>query len=141
MKSFSNETLSFFLEKVLGLLDFGSCQNCMTSTKLVAEIHQKIWKERTLSSGEPCICEYATLLKSFHRGALSIHRYIAQNLQRTFFMSVLFRSSFKTAIFRRFLKVDTATSSFINEFYKAGFATEFSVSMFLCSCVYVLMHT
>ena len=71
---------SFFLEKVLGLLDFGSCQNCMTSTKLVAEIHQKIWKERTLSSGEPCICEYATLLKSFHRGALSIHRYIAQNL-------------------------------------------------------------
>ena len=36
MKSFSNETLNFFLQKVLGLQHFGSCQNCMSSANLVA---------------------------------------------------------------------------------------------------------
>ena len=41
MKSFSNETLNFFLQKVLFLLYFGSCQNCMCSANLVAEIHCK----------------------------------------------------------------------------------------------------
>ena len=39
MKSFSNKTLNFFLPKVLGLLKFASCQNCMNSANLVAEIH------------------------------------------------------------------------------------------------------
>ena len=34
---------------------------------------------RVLSTGEPCTCEYVALLQSFHRGALSIHWYIAQN--------------------------------------------------------------
>ena len=29
----------FFLQKVLDLLDFGSCQICMSSANLVAEIH------------------------------------------------------------------------------------------------------
>ena len=38
MESFSNETLSFH-QKILGLLRFGSCQNCMSSANLVAEIH------------------------------------------------------------------------------------------------------
>ena len=36
MKSFSNETLNCF-QKVLGLLHFGSCQNCMSSANLVAK--------------------------------------------------------------------------------------------------------
>ena len=43
MKSFSNETLNFFLQKVLFLLHFGSCQNCMSSANLVAEIHIYIY--------------------------------------------------------------------------------------------------
>ena len=42
---------------------------------------------------------------------------------------VLFRRSFKTAIFTRFLKVAIATSNFMNEVYNGGFAPEFSVSM------------
>ena len=46
MKSFSNKTLNFFLPKVLG-----SCQNCMNSANLVAEIHFP--NERALSTGEP----------------------------------------------------------------------------------------
>ena len=73
MKSFSNETLNFFLQKVLFLLHFGSCQNCMSSANLVTEIHQKLRNERVLSTGELCICEYVTFLRSFHRGTLSIH--------------------------------------------------------------------
>ena len=44
-------------------------------------------------------------------------------------MSVLFRRSFKTAIFSRFLKVAIATSNFMNEVYNGRFAPEFSVSM------------
>ena len=35
---------------------------------------------RALCTGEPCTCGYFTLLQSFHRGTLSIHWYIAQNV-------------------------------------------------------------
>ena len=129
MKSFSNETLNFFLQKVLFLLHFGSCQNCMSSANLVAEIHQKLCNKRALSTGEPCTCEYVTLLESFHRGRLSIHWYIAQNFKPTFSMSVLFTRLFKTAIFSRSSKVVIVTSNFMNEFYNGGYLPEFSVSM------------
>ena len=78
MRSFSNETLIFFLQKVLFLLYFGSCQNCMSSTNRVAEIDQKLCNKRVLSTGEQCTSQYVTLLQSFHRSTLSIHRYIAQ---------------------------------------------------------------
>ena len=44
-------------------------------------------------------------------------------------MSLLFRLSFKTAIFSRLLKVAIATSNFVNEVYNGGFAPEFRVSM------------
>ena len=44
-------------------------------------------------------------------------------------MSVLFRRSFKTAIFSTFLKVAIATSNFMNEVYNGGLAPEYSVSM------------
>ena len=74
MKSFSNETLNFFLQKVLFLLHFGSCQNCMSSAN-----HQKHCNKRVLSTREPCTCEYVTLFQSLHRGAVSIHWYTAQN--------------------------------------------------------------
>ena len=50
-----------------------------TVTNVVAEIQLKLLNERALSTGEPCSCEYITLLQSFHRGTLSIHWYIAQN--------------------------------------------------------------
>ena len=38
-KSFSNETLKFFLSKVLHFLHFGSCKNYMSSVNQVAEIY------------------------------------------------------------------------------------------------------
>ena len=69
----------FSLQKVLGLLSFGPCPNCMSSANIVAEIQFKLLNERVLSTGEPCTCEYVTLLQSFHRGTLSIHWCIAQN--------------------------------------------------------------
>ena len=43
-------------------------------------------------------------------------------------MSILFKCSFKNAIFRRFLKVAIATSNFMNKTYNGRFAPEFSVS-------------
>ena len=122
MKSFSNETLNFFLQKVLFFLHFGSCQNCVSSGNLVAGIHQKLCNKRVLSNGEPCTCEYVTLLQSFHRFTLSIHQYIAQNVQPSFSMSVLFRRLFRTAIFSRFSKVAIATSNFMKEFYNGRMA-------------------
>ena len=54
MKSFSKETLNFYLQKVLFLLHFGSCRNCMSSANLVAEIHQKPCNKTVLSTGESC---------------------------------------------------------------------------------------
>ena len=42
----------FFLQDVLFLLHSGSCQNCMRSANLVAEIHQKLCNKRALSTGE-----------------------------------------------------------------------------------------
>ena len=119
----------FFLQKVLFLLHFGSCQNFMSSANLVAEIPQKLCNKRVLSTGEPCTCEYVTLLQSFHRGTLSIHWYIAQNFQPTFSISVLFRRLFTTAIFSRFSKVAIATSNFMKEFYNCRIAPDFSVSV------------
>ena len=50
----------------------------MSSANLVAEIHEKLWNKRALNTGEPCTCEYVTLIQSFHRVTLSIHWYIAQ---------------------------------------------------------------
>ena len=128
MKSFSNETLNF-LQKVLGFLHFGSCQNCLSSANLAGRIHWKLWNKRVLSAGEPCTFKYVTFLQSFYRGTLSIHWYIAQNFKPTFSMSLLFRRSFKTVIFSRFLKVALATSNFMKEVYNSGFASEFGVSM------------
>ena len=99
MKSFSNKILNFFLQKVLFLLHFGPCQNyelCRSCRRKSLETFKRV-----LSTGEPCTCEYVTLLRSFHRGALSIHWYIAQNFQPTFSMSILFRCLFRTDIFRQ----------------------------------------
>ena len=75
----------FSSEKILGLLNFGSCQNCMSSEILVAEIQFKISNERVSSTEGPCACEYVTLLQSSHRGTLSIRWYIAQNFLAYFF--------------------------------------------------------
>ena len=66
-------------QKVLGLSNFGSFPNCMSSANIVVEIQFKLLNERTLTSEEPCTCEYVTLFQSFHRGALSIPWNIAQN--------------------------------------------------------------
>ena len=113
-----NRNTKFYFQKALGLLHFGSCQNCLSSANLVAEIHLKLWNKRALSIGEPCTSEYVTLLQWFHRGTLSIYWCIAQNFWSTFSMSVLFRRSLKTAILSRFLKVAKATSNFMIEVIK-----------------------
>ena len=68
------------LQKVLDVLSFGSYTNCISFANIVAEIQFKFLKEGVLSTGEPCTCEYVTLLQSFHRGILSIHSYMAQNV-------------------------------------------------------------
>ena len=53
----------FFLpQKVSWLLHFASLQNCTISVNLVAEIHEKLWNQKALSTGEPCRFEYVTLL-------------------------------------------------------------------------------
>ena len=44
-------------------------------------------------------------------------------------MPVLFRCTFKTASFSRFLKVAMAISNFMREIYNGGFSPEFNVSM------------
>ena len=51
----------------------------MNSADVVAEIQFKFVKGTALSTGEPCTCEYVTLLQSFQRDTLSIHWYIAQS--------------------------------------------------------------
>ena len=79
MKSFSNETLNSSLQKILFLPLFGSRQNRVSSANLDAQIYYKLCNRRALSTGEPCTCEYVTLLQSFHIGTLSIHWYVAQN--------------------------------------------------------------
>ena len=119
----------FFLKKVLFLLHFGSCQSCMRSANLFSEIHENRCNKRVLSTAEPCTCEYVTLLQSFHRGTLNIHRYIVQNFQPTFSISVLFRRLFRIFSFSRFPKAPMATSNFMKKFYNGGFAPGFSVSM------------
>ena len=101
----------------------------MSSANLVAEIHQKLCEKRVSSIGEPCPCEYVTLLQLFHRVTLSTHWYIAENFQPTFSMYVLFRRLFRTAIFSIFSKVAIATSNFMNKFYNDRFAPEVNVSM------------
>ena len=65
----------FFLQIVLDLPSFGFYSN---SANVVAEIQFKLLNERALSTGETCTFEYASLLQSFHRGAISITWYIAQ---------------------------------------------------------------
>ena len=62
-----------FAQTVLNVTDVVT-----TVTNVVAEIQLKLLNERALSTGEPCSCEYVTLLQSFHRGTLSINWYIAQ---------------------------------------------------------------
>ena len=44
-------------------------------------------------------------------------------------MSVLFRNSFRTAMFSRFLKVAIAMPHLMSKFYNGRFAPEFSDSM------------
>ena len=67
MKSFSNETLNFFLQKVLFLLHFGSCQNCMSSANLYIYMY---WFQLLLSSETIFFC---------YKYVLSIILYLMSN--------------------------------------------------------------
>ena len=103
----------------------------MISACLIAEIQQKLWNERALSTGEPATFEYVNFLQSFNRSALSIFQYMAQNVYPNFSMSILFRRSFKNVIFSRLLKVAIATSTLMSEVDNYGFAQTFTVLMYL----------
>ena len=113
MKPFSSETLNFFLQKVLFLLQFGSWQNYMSSANLVAEIHQKLCNTRVLSTGEPCTCEYVTLLQSFRRGTLSIHWYIAQKL-----LKIMTNIGKRFSRFKNIHKMSNASASSFGNYIK-----------------------
>lgn len=86
MIPFSNRILNFFYLKVPGPLRFESC-NCMSSENLVTKTQLKILNERFSSIEESCIIrvmyhvlesrKYVTLLASFNREALSLHRLIS----------------------------------------------------------------
>ena len=82
MNSFLQWNAKFSLQKVLGLLSFGSCPNCMSSAKVVGEIRFKLLNERALSNGEPCPCEYFTLFHSFHIKYTLVHVYIIHHIYK-----------------------------------------------------------
>ena len=118
MISFSEETQHFWILPKLYKL----CEFCSRNSL-------KALEEKTFGHCRPMYCEYVTFLQSFHKGILSIHWCIAQSVSCTFSMSVVFRCSFKTAIFRRFLNVAIATSNFMNQVYNSEFVPEFSASI------------
>ena len=47
----------------IGLLNFGSTQNCMSSPNLVTEIQLKLSNETALTTGES-VCEFVNMLIS-----------------------------------------------------------------------------
>ena len=53
-----------YLKKVLVLLHFESCQNCNEHCQ---SCRKNPANERVLRTGEPCTCEYLSLLQSFYR--------------------------------------------------------------------------
>ena len=128
MKSFSNETLCFSSESS-AFPKFWILLYCTNSASRVQRIHQNICNKIILSTGEPDTCQCVILLHLIHRVTFSIHWYIAQNLQPTFSMLVLFRRLIRTAIFSTFYKVAMTRSNFMNQFYDGGFTPEIKVSM------------
>ena len=114
---FSSECSGSFISWILLKLYY-LCKSCNRKIETL--------ERKSLSTGEPCTCEYVTLLQSFDRVTLSIHWYIAQKFSCPSFFKRLFR----IAIFSRFSKVAIATSNLMNEFYNGGFSPEFSVSVF-----------
>ena len=60
---FLQSNTEIFLRKVLSLLHFGFYQICMRTANLIAETQLKLLHKRVLSIGEPCACEYVTLLQ------------------------------------------------------------------------------
>ena len=59
-------------QKVLGLLNFGTCPNFMPSVNVAVEIQLKHLNERALNTGEQFTFEYVNFFLSFHTGTLSI---------------------------------------------------------------------
>ena len=97
-------------------------------------IKSKLLYERVLNTGEPCTCEYVTLLQSFHRGTLSIRWYIAQNFQPAFSMSIMFRrSKFKLDFCNNICRTHTVwgrsktqeTQNFLNGKFSASLKKDF----------------
>ena len=80
MKSFSNETLNFFSSQSFVSPTFWILPKLYELCKHFRRVHGKLCNKRVLRTEKPCTCEYVTLLQSFHRGTLSIHWYIVQNV-------------------------------------------------------------
>ena len=106
MKSFSNETLNSFLQKVLFLLQFGSCENCMSSANVVPETHQKLCNKRVLSTGKTMylwICYFSQVIPQRCIKYTLVHKLEQSNIfTRTWFSSA--QNSFITKFLVNFCK-------------------------------------
>ena len=76
MKCFSNKTLIFFFRKFWGSY-ISDLAKSVLALRILSHISTRNFGKKALNSGEPCNCEYVTLLQSFYRDNLSIHWFIA----------------------------------------------------------------
>ena len=130
MKSSSNETLNFSFRKfcfsyILDLAKILWALRILSQKVTRNVVIKEFWALENQVLVNMLLC--SSLLQ---RVILSIHWYITQNFYPTFFMSVLVRRLFRTAIFSTFSKVAIVTANFMTDFYNSRFAIEISVSTF-----------
>ena len=70
----------FFVQKVLGLLHFGSCENCMSSADLVTETYQKLGMKELWALGNDVLVNM--LLSSSH--FTEVHEVYIGTLEKDF---------------------------------------------------------
>ena len=122
VKSSSNEILNFFFRKFWASYILDLAKIVWPLRILLQESTRKFGMKELWALENYVLVN--TLLCSSH-SLLQIYWYISQNFYPTFSLFILFRRSFKTAIFRRFLKLAIATSNLVNEVYNGRFMPEF----------------
>ena len=103
MKSFSNETLNFFFRKFCFSCILRLAKTVWAPPNLLQKFTTN-FATKELWALENHVPANMLLCSSHFRGTLSIHWYITQLLAHLS-MYVLFRRSFKTAIFSRFFSI------------------------------------
>ena len=127
MKSFSNETQTFFFFRMFWIFYILDLAKTVRAQQILSQKSTMNSGMKELEALENHVLVNMLLCSSHF--TLSIHWYIAQNVYPTFSMFDLFRRSFKTAILSKFLKVAIARSNFVNKVYNGGLAPEISVAM------------